>query len=153
MKILCYYLRIVIVSLFVALVLYPAIHEIGHVIFVVLFGGVVVDFNIFPLPNIVCDISAVSTAGKVLIGLGGMMLTSATFFIKPLRNFWIWYMEFVMKLICEYALVLSVVAVISDSFGLSWSHEDVIQVIEFILSIVLMILYHFNKCLSSCIAK
>lgn len=118
------------VGLFAAIILYPFLHESGHSIIAVFVGAEIVEFNLLPLPYIVCEISEVGNIGKAFIGLGGIVIpfiVSMSF--KP-RRFWSWYANLLVKGISTYAIILSVIAIIFHTNGANWQNEDILQVLN-----------------------
>ena len=72
-------------------------HELGHSLATLVFGGKIVEFHLLPLPNIVCDGSTIGNAGLVTIGLCGMFvpfLISVS--IRP-KHFTLWYVTQLVK--------------------------------------------------------
>ena len=61
-------------GLLTAVIIYPFLHESGHLIAAVLLGAEVLEFNLFPLPNILCNMANMSIVEKIIIGLNGLFL-------------------------------------------------------------------------------
>lgn len=121
---------ILFVGLFVSIILYPLLHETGHYIVTVLAGGRVADFNLLPVPSVVCEVTKVGDFGKIFIALGGIGIP---FFISMLfnpENFWLWYINLLIKGISVYAILLSAIAVFSYMNGVIWDGEDIILVLQ-----------------------
>ena len=83
---------------FIALIVYPVMHECGHILAATVCGGRVTEIVWFPLPGILCDISAVSDIGAVFIGLSGVLAPFALSAVTYFKNFTAWYGGFVFKL-------------------------------------------------------
>ena len=60
--------------MFTAVLLYPALHELGHSLATLVLGGKVIEFHLLPLPNMLCDGSSVGNAGLVTIAVAGVAL-------------------------------------------------------------------------------
>ncbi len=121
---------LLIVGLFVAVMVYPFLHESGHSLVAFLVGARVIEFNLLPLPYIVCEVSEVGNIGKALIGLGGIVIpfiVSMSF--KP-KRFWLWYANLLIKGISIYAILLSVIAIIFYINDVNWQNEDIVQVLN-----------------------
>ena len=121
---------LLIVDLFVAVMIYPFLHEAGHSLVAFLVGASVIEFNLLPLPYVVCEVSEVGDIGKALIGLGGIVIPfimSMSF--KP-KRFWLWYANLLIKGISTYAILLSIIAVIFYINGINWQNEDIVQVLN-----------------------
>lgn len=87
-------------GLFVAIIMYPFLHELGHSMMAILVGTKVIDFNLFPLPYVTCEVSNLNTTSMILIGLAGMFVPSLISINIRSESFWFWYCNLVMKIIC-----------------------------------------------------
>ena len=86
--------------------MYPALHELGHSLATLMFGGKVIEFHLLPLPNMLCDGSSVGNARLVIIGICGMLipfLISISF--KP-KHFTLWYVMQLIKGISSLAFAI-----------------------------------------------
>ncbi len=120
-----------IVGLFTAVLLYPALHELGHSLATLVFGGKVIEFHLLPLPNMLCDGSSVGNAGLVTIGLCGMLipfLISISF--KP-KHFTLWYVMQLIKGISSLAFALSLMSLCGRRFGFRIANDDIITALKF----------------------
>lgn len=120
-----------IVGLFTAVLLYPALHELGHSLATLMFGGKVIEFHLLPLPNMLCDGSSVGNAGLVTIGLCGMLipfLISISF--KP-KHFTVWYVMQLIKGISSLAFALSLMSLFGRKFGFRIANDDIITALNF----------------------
>ncbi len=133
------------VGLFVAIIVYPFLHEAGHFVATVLVGAKVIDFNLFPLPYVTCEISGLNKVCIILIGLSGMFFpTIISITIRP-KSFWLWYGSLVIKGICLLSFTISFIAILFYLFGVSMKNEDIVQVMEiwndgvFILAISMLL--------------
>lgn len=120
-------LLILAVGLISALFIYPFIHELGHVIASFCVGADVLDFTLFPLPSILCNVGAVENTGKVLIGFGGMLLPLLIAEVVPRKWFWIWYMRVLLKGISLLSFVISVVSLTANCNA----QDDMVQALEY----------------------
>lgn len=118
------------VGLIMAIIVYPILHETGHSVITILMGGEVVEFELFPLPYVLCNIRTVSDFGHVIIGLSGMLLPFAISTVIRSKNFWIWYSNFVLKGICILSFAISMIAVICYAAGHPMANEDITQVLD-----------------------
>lgn len=120
-----------IVGLFTAVLLYPALHELGHSLATLVFGGKVIEFHLLPLPNMLCDGSSVGNSGLVTIGLCGMLipfLISISF--KP-KHFTVWYVMQLIKGISSLAFALSLMSLCGRRFGFRIANDDIITALNF----------------------
>ncbi len=122
---------ITIVGLFIAVIFYPILHEGGHSLAAVIAGAEVKEFNLFPLPNVLCDVQAVTIPGLILIGLNGMILPFLIVSVVQPRKFWSWYVCFILRGICLLSFGISLIAIILYWSGTQMANEDIMQVIGF----------------------
>ena len=113
-----------IVGLIVTLVVYPILHELGHSIVAILFGAEVLEFNIFPYPNILCNIKSVNSMGIVTISIGGGVFP-ILFVVRSPKQFIGWYTCFTIRWICVLSYLISIVSVISFQLGMPVQNEDI----------------------------
>lgn len=122
---------ITLVGLFIAVILYPILHEGGHSLAAVMAGAEIKEFNLFPLPNVLCDVQAVTLPGLILIGLSGMILPFLIVSMVQPRKFWGWYVCFILRGICLLTFGISLTAIILYWFGTEIANEDIMKVISF----------------------
>lgn len=121
---------ITIVGLIIAVIVYPVLHEGGHSLAAVIVGAKVEEFNLYPLPNVLCNVQSVGPVGLVIIGLSGMLLPFLlTVLIQP-RKFWSWFICFATRGICILSFVISLYAAAVFQTGLKMVNEDMTQVMQ-----------------------
>ena len=117
------------VGLLMAVIIYPIMHELGHSLTAVLVGAKVIEINLLPLPNVLCDISNTDNTGIVFIGFSGMVipfLFSAV--IKP-KGFWLWYSNFVLRGISALSFVVAIISTLSFIAGSPMPNDDITQIL------------------------
>lgn len=117
-------------GLFTAILLYPAIHELSHSLATIVLGGTVIEFHLFPLPNMLCDGNSVGKAGLVTIGLCGMFIPFLIAILFNPKHFTLWYIFQLIKCISLLAFLLSIISLFGQKFGLRISNDDIITVLE-----------------------
>lgn len=121
---------ITIVGLIIAVIVYPFLHEGGHSLAAVIVGAKVEEFNLYPLPNVLCSVQSVGTMGLVVIGISGMLLPFLlTVIIQP-KRFWSWYICFTMRGICLLSFAIALFAVCVFQTELKMVNEDITQVMQ-----------------------
>lgn len=118
------------VGLFVAVIIYPFLHETGHTLIALLVGAKITRFNILPIPFVECEISAVDIKGQIFIALGGIVFPYALSMILNLKWFWGWYANFILKGISVYSVILSVIASGFYMKGITWQNEDIVKILQ-----------------------
>lgn len=121
---------IILAGLGTVLVLYPFLHEIGHSLMTLLAGGEVVEFHLFPLPNVLCALSEQNAAEVVSIGLSGMLFPFAISSLPSCKNFWLWYVNWSLKGISLLSFLISAVVVIMFQCGIPVENDDMTRVME-----------------------
>lgn len=119
---------LLIIGLLVAVIIYPVLHESGHIIVSLAVGGRIVDADLFPVPNVLCEVSEVGAAGMVMIGFGGMVLPLAISTTIPRKWFWSWYVRFLIKAIGIWAFCVSIIALCYKGYGGIWIQDDMVVV-------------------------
>lgn len=119
------------IGLFVAVVGYPLLHELGHSLATILFGGKVIELRLLPLPYVLCDSTGLSTLFISFIGLSGMALPFAISVFIHSKGYYLWFAGLILKGISLLSFCISIVAVFMYMSGHPISNEDVTQVISF----------------------
>lgn len=78
-------------GLFIAVLGYPFLHELGHSIVAILMGASVEEFCLFPVVYVLCNVYGIGEFGQVLIGVSGMLFPFICGIIIHCKNFWLWY--------------------------------------------------------------
>ncbi len=129
MKLAIKIIALFLVGLFMAIIVYPIMHELGHSATAMLVGAEVIEINLFPLPNVLCDVARTDKIGIVFIGLSGM---SIPFFIsaviKP-KYFWIWYANYILQGISALAFIIATISAICFITGNPMPNDDITQVL------------------------
>ena len=120
-------LGILAMGLFVAIIVYPFLHEAGHTIATVLAGAKVIEFNLWPIPSILCNAIGISTGGFVIIGFSGTIFPILISLILPRKRFYMWYLKALLQGISLLALCVSFVSVM---FRVNLQ-DDMFQVLKF----------------------
>jgi hypothetical protein len=67
-------IKLTLTALFVAVFVYPVVHEGGHMLAVALTGGKIVCLSWFPVPNVLCEVGGMSAAALAAASLAGTVL-------------------------------------------------------------------------------
>lgn len=123
-------LSLFVIGLLCAIFVYPFLHETGHCMAIMAFGGKIEDLTLFPLPSVACTISTENLASYVVIGIGGVLFPILMCLILRFKNFWLWYGLTVLRIICIWSLVLSIVAGILLKIGNPMKNDDITMVLQ-----------------------
>lgn len=58
------------IGLTAATVIYQFLHESGHSVAALIVGGKIVEYHLFPIPYVLCDVGKVTLAGQAFIEIG-----------------------------------------------------------------------------------
>lgn len=130
LKIFLKMIGLIIVGLLTAVILYPFLHEVGHLLVALLVGARITDFNIFPMPFIECEVSDIDITGQIFIGLGGIVFPFVLSMILKPKCFWGWYASFMLRGISVYSVILSIVAAVLYINENSWQKEDIVRILH-----------------------
>ncbi len=123
-------LGLFVTGIFTAVIIYPLLHELGHCFVAVSVGAEVVDFNILPLPSVLCNVFNVKKGGIAAIGLGGILFPYLISFALRPKTFLGWYSNSVVRLVSLLALTISLVSIILWLGGTTLVNDDIIQVLN-----------------------
>lgn len=118
------------IGLFIAIIVYPVLHELGHVLVAIIIGSEVLEFNLFPLPNVLCNVSGVSTVENIMIGAGGIILPFVFSTVIYSKKFWIWYIGMVINIICLISFVISTIGCVLFLVAEPIENEDITQILN-----------------------
>lgn len=121
---------LLLIGLAAAVLIYPVLHEMGHVLTTVLWGGRVVQLQLRPPASVLCCFSSVNTDGQVIAGLGGMLLPFLlTISVRPTgisgRLICLY-----MQGICALSFLISAVSALLFLCGRSFPGEDMTGVLR-----------------------
>lgn len=123
-------IEILFIGLVVAILIYPLLHEIGHSFFAVLSGIKVLEFEISPIPSVLCNMSDASVLQYILIGLGGMVFPFIVSVAFHPKHFVWWYIDFVVKIISMIAFGISIVGIIMYKTNTPIRNEDITTTLQ-----------------------
>ena len=122
-------IRMVVLGLFIAIIIYPLLHEFGHLLIAIIVGANLVEFNLFPLPNVLFDVSEISIMSNVMIGSGGIFLPFIFSITINSKKFWLWYIGFTIDIITCISFIISVVGCVLFSVSKPIENEDITQIL------------------------
>ncbi len=117
-------------GLFVAIFVYPFLHEGGHSLAAFLVGADVVEFEILPVPYVVCNVIHLTNAQQIIVGISGMLLPLFIGAVIPNKWFWCWYVRFLLLGISLLAFVISAVSVVLPIGIVLNPQDDMLRVLS-----------------------
>lgn len=123
-------LSLFVIGLICAIFVYPFLHEAGHCIAIIAFGNRIEDLTLFPLPSVACTMSIDNVVSYIVIGVGGIIFPILISLLLRFKNFWLWYALTVLRLICIWSLILSIVASVMVKIGMPLINDDMTMVLQ-----------------------
>lgn len=120
----------ILLALLTAIVIYPLLHESGHAIIALLTGTEILDFQVLPLPLVMCKATDTEGITGVFIGMGGVVFPYILSIRFRPKQFWCWYINWMLKSVSVFAIFISTVVVILYSGGFLLKNEDVVKTLE-----------------------
>lgn len=118
----------ILTGLAVAIIIYPFLHEGGHSLATFLVGANVVEFEILPLPYVMCNVTALTNGQQIAIGVSGMLLPLLAAVLIPRKWFWSWYLRSVLFFISLLAFSISVITLILPNGATINPQDDMLRV-------------------------
>lgn len=118
-------------GLLVILIIYPVIHELGHIIAAAVCGGEVKEMALFPFPSILCDISNISDTGIVLVGMAGIFIPFIVSETIHFKSFALWYGCLIFRGTVLISMIVSCAVIIMSQCGIANENDDMIKVLMY----------------------
>lgn len=131
MKLVFKFIQLLFIGLFIAIFVYPFLHETGHFISSLLLHVRVLDFKIVPVPSVLCEFDgSINSIEFLIIGLSGAILPYIVTLLLPMRTFWLWYCKITIKVICLISFVVSITSIFLYQKGNSLSNDDITNILQ-----------------------
>lgn len=111
-------------GLLVAIIVYPLLHESGHSLFAIVLGAEVIEYKLWPLPYVLCNMKDLSSTSQIIVGAGGVLLPILFSACISQRIFWIWYCNMILIGIEALSVLMSLAAIIFFDIGCPITNED-----------------------------
>ncbi len=120
----------VLVGLLVAVLVYPFLHEGGHSLAAFIVGADVVEFEILPVPYIMCNVSEQTNVQQIIIGISGTLVPTFIAVLIPNKWFWSWYFRFLLLGISLLSFLISVATLIIPYGEIINPQDDILRVLS-----------------------
>ncbi len=118
-------------GLFSSLLIYPLMHEMGHLIFSLAVGFSVADLTFLPTPSLGCFVDTSRTAAVICAGFGGIIFPLLMTSIRVPVRFKFWYIWFVIKGIGIFSILVSFVSIVMFCSGTPLVNDDMTLIMQF----------------------
>lgn len=118
---------IITVGLASAILVYPFLHELGHIVALVLAGGEVVQVRFLPVPSVLCNMQNVGNGGSIFVGFGGIVFPAITALCMNGKGFVIWFLKIVLLGITVLAHIISIISLLMNINV----QDDMIKILKF----------------------
>ena len=122
---------LVIEGLVAAIIVYPFIHELGHSVAALIFGAEIYEFEIFPIPNILCRFTSMALTDRIVVGFAGILLPTLLSSVPSPKNFMLWYFWFSLNCICIISFIVSLWALAFYKTSLEIVGDDMTRILQF----------------------
>ncbi|MCQ2455240.1 MAG: hypothetical protein MJ090_03775 [Clostridia bacterium] len=119
-------------GLLTSVLIYPFLHELGHVFATILVGVECMEFHLLPAPYVLCDMSTAGNTDFYIVGFAGVVFPLIIVIILRLlcrKSIYVDYLTFVIKGITVLACLISLISIILMKFGYEFQEDDVINVL------------------------
>lgn len=131
-------------GLSVSVVIYPVLHEIGHIIFAVIFGIKIEEINLFSEFNILCCINATDKVKVIFTGYGGFLFPMIISIVIKSKKFVLWCIIFFLKIVNIISLIISFFSLVAFLLDKPLMKDDISTILKidnmsFFLTVSLLI--------------
>ena len=112
-------------GLFAAIVVYPVLHEFGHILIAFLLGVKIEDVNLFSELSVVCMADNAEPIKVALIGYGGIIIPVVFEYLISFKWFVFRYISFSIKVINIIAIVNAYVSLVLFVIGRPSLNNDI----------------------------
>lgn len=119
-------------GLFIAILVYPFLHELGHAIATLAVGVECKEFHLLPAPYVLCDMSTAGNTDFYIVGFAGVvfpMIMVSLMRLLARKSIYVDYLTFVIEGITLLACMISLISIILMKFGYEFQEDDVINVL------------------------
>lgn len=95
-----------------SLLLYPIIHELGHVLTAILLKVKIIELRIFPSAYIICELDGQNERDCAIIAMGGLFFPFVILAFNKCQSFLCWYIITLIKLFYVISLMISNISIV-----------------------------------------
>ena len=119
---------LLLLGLFTAVLLYPALHEGGHILVTLLLGGRIREVRLGAAASVLCGGLRHGELAAVAFGGVGLPLALAVL-LRP-KHFPLWYVVQLVKGISVLAILLSLISLIGCKYGVIVENDDIMNAVR-----------------------
>ncbi len=124
------FIGILLLGILVTVFIYPLLHEGGHFLTAYLIGADIVDIELLPIPFVMCNIAELTRIQQFFIGISGMFLPLIIAVLMPHKQFWSWYIRFLLLDISLLAFGISAVTISSPNGEVFNPQDDMLYLLS-----------------------
>ena len=113
-------IKMAVVLLTIAIIIYPFTHELGHTLACIMLGAEVLEFRILPIPYVLCNITFMNKIDNIIIGNAGNIFPAIIVYITylfKLKNFNIRLARFYFNFCCILSYIIAIISIIITKLG------------------------------------
>ena len=119
---------LLLLGLFTAVLLYPALHEGGHILVTLLLGGRIREVRLGAAASVLCG--GLRHGELAAVAFGGVGLPLALAMLLRPKRFPLWYVVQLVKGISVLAILLSLISLIGCKYGVIVENDDIMNVVR-----------------------
>ena len=100
-------------GVFVSVIIYPILHEAGHILCALIFGVKIEEINLFSGVNILCSVNIADKSKVIFTGYGGILFPMIISVVIRSKKFVIWCTIFFLRIINIFSIFVSVFSLLS----------------------------------------
>lgn len=113
-----------------AVLVYPVLHELGHILAALLLGCGITEFRLWPVPSVMCGGAGFSPAKQVFVGLAGGFLPAALSLCPAPKRFLPGFLWLLLRVIGAWSMLLHGFYAACFRFGLPAEPNDAAAVLS-----------------------
>jgi len=118
------------IGLLVAMVIYPVIHESGHILATLFSNGKVISFSLWPLPSVGCIVDSTNTAALAVTSLSGIIFPILIAGMFRWTNGVFRYAALVFIMIAMLSTLIGMMTAILRMIGVVMPNDDITTFID-----------------------
>ena len=119
---------LLLLGLFTAVLLYPALHEGGHILVTLLLGGRIREVRLGAAASVLCG--GLRHGELAAVAFGGVGLPLALAMLLRPKHFPLWYVVQLVKGISVLAILLSLISLIGCKYGVIVENDDIMNAVR-----------------------
>lgn len=123
-----------------AILIYPILHELGHIIAILVVQGEINEVSLFSVPYVSCSVKDLNQYEIAFISLNGNLFPYFISEIIKVKNFWVRYIFFTVRYIVLYSFVITLLSMMFSPILFN-INDDIIKLLSMFPSLSWCVVY------------